>query len=934
MRSSDPAARGRELARAGRLDEALAAFQAALADDERALDAHLGIYEVAQILRRPDLALRHQAAAIALAPVHSTPASEHEDYALLVPCAPGPYTANTPVDLLFDSQFVTLHRWYVDPAGSVPPLPRHDTVFVAIGESDEAAAHLRAVERFVAAADRPVLNRPERIARLGRVPFAETFASARHCRVVPTTRIARERYAAEGFPVPHIVRPVGSHGGHGLERIADDAERAAYLAATDADRLYVAPFVDYRSADGFYRKYRILFVDGEPFAFHLAISPNWMVHYYNAPMAEHRWMRDEEHAFLADIGSVFAGDLAAALRETAELLALDYAGIDCAIDRDGKLLIFEADNALIVHLLDDPALFGYKHVYVPRILTALDAMVRRRITAAPQQQTMPASHSVEREQSQPFAAARVNGGSLDPADWDAFRRVLHAAVDGIVDDLAGVREGPAWRPVPDAVKAALREPLPRGGEPLETTLARFDELIRPYPTGNRHPRFFGWVHGAGNAAGVLAELLAAGMNANAGGREHAAVYVERAVVAWFAELFGFPENASGILTSGTSMGNLLAVVAARDAALRSMAGHSASRDDSEEVRARNAGEGLGTPLTAYAARGVHDSVAKAMRIAGLGAHALRLIGRDETLAMDARELRAAMDARELRAQIAADRAAGMTPFLVVATAGSVDTGAFDRLGELADLCAAEGLWLHVDGAFGALAIASPAHAHLVAGIERADSLAFDAHKWLHAPYAVGCVLFHDERAHRAAFASAPDYLARAERGAAAGAPWFADYGLELSREFRALKVWFTLRHYGIDRLGASIARTCDLAAGLAARVEAANDLELLAPVVLNVVCFRYRPSPPVTTPSPPDASPSPPDAPAAAFDEPALDRLNDAIAVAVQESGAAVPSTTRVGGKRALRVCIVNHRTREDDLDVLVGAVRKAGRALAEAGAT
>ncbi|HEX3465652.1 MAG TPA: hypothetical protein VHS78_16500 [Candidatus Elarobacter sp.] len=377
--------RGRSLARAGRLDEALASFLAAVEVDERALDAHLGIYEVAQLLRRPELALSHQAAAIALAPVQSTPASEREDYALLVPCAPGPYTANTPADLLFDSRFVTLHRWYVDPSGTVPPLPRHDAVFVAIGESDEAASRLAAVERFVAAAgvERPVLNRPELIARLGRVPFAETFANARHCRAVATTRVQRERYAADGFPTPHIVRPVGSHGGHGLARIDDDAQRAAYLAGLgdDVESLYVAPFADYRSADGFFRKYRIVFVDGVPYPFHLAVSPHWMVHYYNAPMDEHAWMRDEEHAFLARIEDVFRGELADALRETAALLPLDYVGIDCAIDRDGKLLIFEADNALIIHTLDDPVRYAYKHEYVPRILTALDAMVRRRIAS-------------------------------------------------------------------------------------------------------------------------------------------------------------------------------------------------------------------------------------------------------------------------------------------------------------------------------------------------------------------------------------------------------------------------------------------------------------------------------------------------------------------------------------------------------------------------
>ena len=474
-------------------------------------------------------------------------------------------------------------------------------------------------------------------------------------------------------------------------------------------------------------------------------------------------------------------------------------------------------------------------------------------------------------------------GSLDPSDFEAFRRTLHEAVDGIVDELATVGDGPAWQPVPDAVKAAMREPLPRTGEALDATYARFAELIAPYSTGNRHPRFFGWVHGAGTPAGVLAELLAAAMNSNVGGREHAAVYVERAVIAWFIELFGFPVDAGGILTSGTSMGNLLAVVVARDAALGGAA--------------RAAGIG-GARLTAYAGAGVHDSVAKAMRTAGLGEDALRLVPLDD---------RFAVDARALRERIAADRAAGMQPFLVVATAGSVDTGAFDRLVALADLCAAEELWLHVDGAFGALAVASPAHAHLAAGIERADSLAFDAHKWLHAPYAVGCVLFRDEGAQRAAFASNPAYLARADRGAAAGAPWFTDYGLELSREFRALKVWFTLRHFGIDRLGASIARTCALAATLGEHVERAADLELLAPVTLNVVCFRYLG---------PD------------LDETGLDRLNGAIAIAVQESGIAVTSTTRIGGRLALRACIVNHRTDELDLDMLLMAVRTAGRSL------
>jgi glutamate/tyrosine decarboxylase-like PLP-dependent enzyme len=473
--------------------------------------------------------------------------------------------------------------------------------------------------------------------------------------------------------------------------------------------------------------------------------------------------------------------------------------------------------------------------------------------------------------------------SLDPDDWDGFRRLMHAAVDGVVDDLAASRAGPAWRPVPDDVKAALRDPFPPGGEPLDATLARFDALIRPYPTGNRHPRFFGWVHGGGSASGVLAELLAAGMNVNAGGREHAAVYVERAVVAAFARWFGFPESAGGLVTSGTSMGNLLGIVAARDAAL----GPSARRDGVAGAR-----------LVAYAATGVHDSVAKAMRIAGLGSGALHLIPA---------EAGRAMDVPALRARIAADRADGAQPFAVVATAGSVDAGVFDDLDAIADVCVDERLWLHVDGAFGALAILSPALAPLVRGIDRADSLAFDAHKWLQAPYAAGVLLVRDESRLRAAFASSPDYLARAERGTAAGAPWFADYGLELSREFRALKLWFTLRHDGIERLGAAIAHTCALARRMAERIGRHDELDLLAPVNLNVVLFR------AVQPGAGDA---------------ALDRLNDAVAIALQESGVAVLSTTRVNGVRALRACIVNHRTREEDVDAVVDAVLDAARSL------
>ncbi len=238
---------------------------------------------------------------------------------------------------------------------------------------------LRALEAFCAAQRVPVLNRPAAIARLNRIGFARSFAGSPNCLVPRVARLSRERYAAAGFALPHIVRPLDSHAGIDLARIGDDAQRQAYLRDVAAAELYVSEYADYRSPDGYFRKYRIIFIDGEPYPFHLAISPRWMVHYYNAAMDEHDWMRDEEQRFLADFGSVFGGRLGEALREVAARLALDYVGIDCALDRSGKLLLFEADNALIVHVLDDPVRYGYKHRYVPRLFAVFDAMVRRRI---------------------------------------------------------------------------------------------------------------------------------------------------------------------------------------------------------------------------------------------------------------------------------------------------------------------------------------------------------------------------------------------------------------------------------------------------------------------------------------------------------------------------------------------------------------------------
>jgi aromatic-L-amino-acid decarboxylase len=298
----------------------------------------------------------------------------------------------------------------------------------------------------------------------------------------------------------------------------------------------------------------------------------------------------------------------------------------------------------------------------------------------------------------------------------------------------------------------------------------------------------------------------------------------------------------------------------------------------------------GAKLTAYTSVATHGCIAQAMDLAGFGTDALRRIPVDA----DHR-----IDPGALRERIAADRAAGLTPFLVVGSAGTVDIGAIDDLQALHSLCRDEGIWLHVDGAYGALGILSPDIAPHLAGIESADSVGFDFHKWGQVPYDAGFLLVRNGEQHRQTFAAPAAYLRRETRGLAAGSPWPCDYGPDLSRGFRALKTWFTLKTYGTEKLGAMISHTCALARTMEARIAAEPRLELLAPVQLNIVCFRYRSD---------DA-----------------DRVNADIVAAVHESGISAPSTTMLDGRLAIRAAIVNHRTEMRDIDALLSAVLDFG---------
>jgi aromatic-L-amino-acid/L-tryptophan decarboxylase len=444
----------------------------------------------------------------------------------------------------------------------------------------------------------------------------------------------------------------------------------------------------------------------------------------------------------------------------------------------------------------------------------------------------------------------------------------------MIDYLATVRDRKVWQQAPPEVLTQFHRELPRAPQTLEQTLDDFDTLIKPYATGNPHPLFMGWVHGAGTPVGMVAEMLAAGLNANCGGRNHIGIDVERQIAAWAAQMFGFPADASGLFVTGTSAANLLAVLIARQAALGDL------------VRRRGLHES-DVQLTAYASADAHGCVVQAVEVAGIGSDYLRLIPVDA-------DHRIRVD--ELAAAIRDDRARGLRPCLVVGTAGTVNTGAIDDLPTLADLCQRERLWFHVDGAFGALCVLAPALRPLVAGIERADSIAFDFHKWAHVPYDAGFILVRDPDIHRRTFANPAAYLSRAPSGLAAGEIWPCDLGPDLSRGFRALKTWFTFCVFGTDQIGACITHTCEVAQHLAKSLAKTDLFEICAPVALNIVCFSVK--------------------------DRADGETNKAIVRELHDSGLAAPSTTTIGGKAVIRAAIVNHRTTEADIDRFIAALQ------------
>lgn len=441
------------------------------------------------------------------------------------------------------------------------------------------------------------------------------------------------------------------------------------------------------------------------------------------------------------------------------------------------------------------------------------------------------------------------------------------------------------------ISALFDESLPEHPQPMESIFSEVESKIYANSTLYLSPRFFGYVNSGGNQASILGELLAAAVNQILAlwHFSPAASEVERRVVKWIAEFIGYPCQAGGCLLSGGSAGNLVGLAAARK---------QKALFDADSVGMRG-----GPPLTVYASQEVHASVEKAMMILGMGRDQLRkvAVGDDFTIDLNALEKR-----------VSDDRNNGFHPICVVGVAGTTNTGAVDPLNALADFCQDQRLWFHVDAAYGGPAARTEIAGKLFRGLERADSVVVNPHKWLYVPAEAACILVREPAALRRTFQVSADYLKK-EKDVGSDAPLdFKDYSPQLHRNFRALKVWMTFKAYGTRKLLAAIESNIEIMRYLADRIDKSRDFVRLAPVPLSVVCFQYRTA---------DLSKH--------GDQKYLDDLNSRLVDALEKDGRIFLSGTTIHGKRALRACSVNHRLRREDVDFLLDVTRQVGRSLA-----
>ena len=474
---------------------------------------------------------------------------------------------------------------------------------------------------------------------------------------------------------------------------------------------------------------------------------------------------------------------------------------------------------------------------------------------------------------------------LDVSD-EALHEISSQATKLVFDYLRTIAERPVRAEnYAGKTSESIDVELSAEGAPLDQLIAECQRVI-DLSRHNGHPRFFGYVASPSTPIGAYADLIASALNANitCWRSGPAGTEIERIVVRWLGSLIGYDARAKGLLTSGGSMANMIALLIA-------------SRRDSGAAIAQKGLWNSGMPMTVYASEEVHMSIAKAADILGFGRDQVRVISCDER-----QRLRVDL----LRQRISADLREGLRPFCVVASAGTVNTGAVDPLADIADVAREFDLWFHVDGAYGAPGVLDERKRHLFAGLERADSVSLDPHKWLYVPVDAGCLLFRDDAAAKAAFNTEDADYIKTHGYTDEEAFAFWDYGVELSRRFRALKVWMTLQYYGRRRIAEAIGGDISLAAYLGEIVNDAADFELLAPVELSICCFRYVPSRTMT-----DAE---------------LDRLNEGIMERVQKGGRAYLSNATVNGRFALRACITNFRTTKRDIEETVAAVREAAK--------
>jgi aromatic-L-amino-acid/L-tryptophan decarboxylase len=478
---------------------------------------------------------------------------------------------------------------------------------------------------------------------------------------------------------------------------------------------------------------------------------------------------------------------------------------------------------------------------------------------------------------------------MKPWSDDEIRRIGQLVVELIADHLSSIPNEPVFRPVPaDLAERFLSAPAPVEGASPDDILREFCESIAPYPFGNGHPRFWGWVNSPPAVMGVFAEALAAAMNPSCAGGNHAAIYVERQVINWLRGLIGFPASAMGLLVSGGSMATLTALAVAR---------HVRCGGDVRVEGLRNAPQ----PFAFYMSAEAHSCARKAIELLGFGSSSVRTIATTDDYRMGV---------GALEATIAHDVANAVRPIAVIATAGTTNTGAIDDLAAIRDVCDRHGLWMHVDAAYGGPAILAHECSEALKPMAKADSVALDPHKWMFVPVEAGFVMIRDGDSMRDTFSLVPPYI-RSAGGAAGvyGLPWFSEYGFQQTRGFRALKVWMTLKHFGLDGHKTAIEQNVGLARYLAERVQAAPDFELTAPPGLSIVCFRYVGEA------------------ATMADEGALADLNRALLEQLQLGGEAFLTSTELRGRYTLRACIVNHRSTRSDIDRMLEALRALGAA-------